>query len=258
MDSAPKLISIAKCSESASRTSDPPQLMLSFVYGLNKSFSKKIYAGLLVEEGHARTKIRLAGNDFVGVTFDLVMWKNFVDSFEHITKFFKTGRDNHEMLDQKIVGCGFTVRFVISHRDKAIEIEEEDKSDHQSVLKKYRRSVIMKQGTFDGIKRYLPCIDARIAHLAEMESCVDYMIERVVRRVQSMPKDVSVPVKTLFCDSLLDADPEFTDEDFKQIFDTLVERQGFQFTLADVQMIYYEVVYLNYTCNDFNYGVKLS
>lgn len=256
MDNAPKLISIVNCREAASRPSDPPQLMLSVVYGLNKSFSKKIYAGLLVEEGHARTKIRLAGNDFVGVTFDVVMWKNFVDSFEHITKFFKSGRDNHEMLDQKIVGCGFTVRFAISHRDKAIEIEEEDKSDHQSVVKKYRRSVIMKQGTFEGIKRYLPCIDARISHLAEMESCVDYMIERVVRRVQSMPKDV--PAKTLFCDSLLDADPEFTDEDFKQIFDELVERRGFQFTLADVQIIYYEVVYLNYTCNDFNYGVKLS
>lgn len=253
MASAPKLISVVDCSESASR-SDQPQLMLPIVYGLNRSFSKKIYAGILVEGGHAHTKIRLTSNDFIGLTFNPVMWKNFVDSFEHITKFFKTGRDNHEMLDQKIVGCGFTVRFVISHRDKAIEIEEEDKSDSQSVFKKFRRSIIMKHGTFEGIKRYLPCIDARIAHLAEMETCIDFVIRRVVTCVKKLVAErENDHVKST--DGLLDADPKFSDDQFKEIADEFYERRGFQATMADIQMIYYEIVNLNYSCNEPNYGV---
>ena len=152
-----------------------------------------------------------------------------------------------------IVGCGFTVRFVISHRDKAIEIEEEDKSDSQSVLKKFRRSIIMKHGTFEGIRRYLPCIDARIAHLAEMETCVDFVINRVAKCVKKRVAEEENCAQS--GDGVLDVDPNFSDDQFRVMTDEFVELRGFQATLADIQMIYYEIVHLNYTCNEPNYGI---
>ena len=89
----------------------PPQLMMNTVYGLNKSFTKRIFLGLELDaEGVAEVVIRLTGNDHVGVRFSPGGWKNFETSFGHIDKFFSAGRYNGEMLDQKIVG--FWRKFV--------------------------------------------------------------------------------------------------------------------------------------------------
>ena len=113
----------------------PPQLMMNAVYGLNKSFTKRVFLGLkLGMKGTAEVVIRLTGNDHVGISFSSAWWKNFETSFAHIDKFFASGRNNGEMLDQKIVGCGFTVRFTI---DKAIEVEEDTKKSTDTSLKKF-------------------------------------------------------------------------------------------------------------------------
>ena len=72
-----------------------PQLMTPALYGLNKSFSKRIYLGFEIDyDGLAKITIRLTGLDFVGVRFNAPAWKSFVSGFAIISKFFATGRKN--------------------------------------------------------------------------------------------------------------------------------------------------------------------
>ena len=146
------------------RPKTPPQLLLPVLYGLNRSFTKKIYMGLEIDAaGQAEIKIRLIGADYVGVGFDCGMWQNFANTFDIVSKYFESGRKNREMLDQKLVGCGFSVRFVISHMDKAIEVEEEVGA--RVAKKKHRRSVILKENTFAVLRQYRTLINSRIEHL---------------------------------------------------------------------------------------------
>lgn len=52
----------------------PPQLLLPVQYGLNKSFSKRIYMGLEINgEGEAEIRIRLVGADFSGIGSELIL-----------------------------------------------------------------------------------------------------------------------------------------------------------------------------------------
>ena len=66
-------------------TKIPPQLMLPTLYGLNKTFSKKVFVGLEIgPDGLRQVSIRLVGNDFVGILFSVQNWRNFESSFDHI------------------------------------------------------------------------------------------------------------------------------------------------------------------------------
>lgn len=135
--------------------------MLSTLYGLSKSFSKKVYIGLEIgPDVLGAVIIRVVGNDFVGIKFSRQNWGHFESSFDYIRKFFATTRDTTDMLDQRMMGSGLSVRFTISHRDKAIEIEEVDvddklrgNDDSPPPVKKFRQSVIMKASTFWTLQR---------------------------------------------------------------------------------------------------------
>ena len=89
----------------------------------------------LSQEGDAELEVRLIGADFVGIRFNLLTLANFMSTFEVISKFFASGSNDRSMLDQKLVGCGYTIRFVISHKEKAIEIEEDDPKMQKSKKK---------------------------------------------------------------------------------------------------------------------------
>ena len=120
---APSFVVTTDGGDSARKT--PPQLMLSTLYGLSKTFSKKVFIGLEIgPDGLGEISVRLTGNDFVGVKFSRQGWANFESSFDLMRKFFATSRENTEMLDQRIMSSGFSDRFTISHHDKAVEIEE--------------------------------------------------------------------------------------------------------------------------------------
>lgn len=236
----------------ASATSNyrPAQMMLSTLYGLNKSFSKKIFLGLEISDaGIAEIRVRIVGNDFIGVPFTSANWKHFVKSFNHISKFFSTGRDNKNMLDQKIVGSGFSVRFTISHRDKAIEIEEDEKKGSEPATKKFRRSIVMKSNTFDILDRYIPIISARISHLETiLESWNACMID-VVRRAEVKFAETKKAFE--YPDSVLMANPSLTEQDFEEISLLLKDRKLCPLSIAEIRVICQEVVHVTFNSNNY-------
>ena len=99
------------------------QLLLPTIYSLNKSFSKKIYMRLEVNDGGCpQIDSRLIGADFAGVVFTDYHWDEFVSTFDFIKKIFSS-QNNKMIMDQKLMESGFNVRFVISHGCRAVEIE---------------------------------------------------------------------------------------------------------------------------------------
>lgn len=226
----------------------PPQVLFPTIYGLNKSFSKKIYMGLeLSQEGYAELEVRLIGADFDGIRFNLLTLANFMSTFEVVSKFFAGGSNDRSMLDQKLVDSGYSIRFVISHRSKAIEIEEDDPQTQKS-KKKYRRSVILKENTFDMLKTYTPLLIARVEYYKQLAAVYNSVMEEVVK--QSDANATEKPSQRN--DMPFKGDPDFSEEDFKRVWDMVRHNEGMQHvSLAEVKIIYNEIVHLRFNADNF-------
>ena len=93
------------------------------VYGLNKSYSKKITIGLENKKigDEFLPIIRISGNDdFVGIPLTVSDWSLFEENFSIIEKYFENGDSN--MLDKKIPFSRFSIRLIMSYSDKAFEL----------------------------------------------------------------------------------------------------------------------------------------
>lgn len=155
------------------------QLLCSTVYGLNKSFSKKTMVGIEVSsKGEMEIVIRLIGNDYAGVRFTPTQWKHFTDSVADIDNYFQTY--DKSGVDSKIVGPGFVIRFTISYGDKAIEIEEiQGQETACPPVKRYKRSIVMEQTTYDGLKSLLRCIRAKMENCGRMMEFADIVVREL-------------------------------------------------------------------------------
>ena len=197
-----------------------PQLLFPTIYGLNKSFSKKIYMGLSVgQEGDVELELRIIGSDFNGVR--LSSFENFSSTFEIISRFFASGKNDRSMLDQKLVGCGFNVRFVISHKEKAIEIEEDVSSMPPKMRKKYRRNVILKETTFSMLEEDQPLLEARAAYYVKIAASYNFVMEAIVQKGEENAREK--PFQRT--DVPLNGDPDFGEDDFQRLFELVRENK---------------------------------
>ena len=89
----------------ARRSSNNPCQILSRVYSLNKSYTKKLVIGLeynsIIHERYTPV-LRLISNVFTGITFTYDGWQDLKKSFEDVVKYF-CGRDS-TLKDQKTYG----------------------------------------------------------------------------------------------------------------------------------------------------------
>ena len=88
--------------------------LLRMVYGLNKSYTKKITIGLENKKigGEFIPVIRLSADDFIGIPLTASDWHLFEENFPVIEQFFETEEDN--MLDKKIPFSHFGIRLIMS------------------------------------------------------------------------------------------------------------------------------------------------
>ena len=100
--------------------------LLPMVYGLNKSYTKKITIGLENKKigGEFLPVMRLGADGFVGILLTVSDWRLFEVNFPVIEQFFETEYD--DMLDKKIPFRRFNIRLIMSYGDKAFELVEED------------------------------------------------------------------------------------------------------------------------------------
>lgn len=159
--------------------------LLPMSYGLNKSYSKKIYVGLEnLQNGSQEFKpiVRITGEDTVGIPFTIDNWKDLQKSFEKIDEFF--GHQGDDLLDTCVTGLGYTIRFTISYSDKAIElVDNTNKSDSG---KKYQRSLTFKKNTYDSLKIISKCVNHRIEYLNDVACMIPYLISTISEEVQSV------------------------------------------------------------------------
>lgn len=252
----PKLVSMEDESASGG-TRACPQLMLPTIYGLNKSFGKKVYLGLeCVNSGLLDIVIRLTGPDFNGLSFNLNSWQNFVAGFEYIARFFKNSRDNRSMLDQKIIGCGFSVHFTIAHRDRAIEIELHDDDNETKytgrepkLTKRYGSSIVMKKPTFEVLETILPCIQARLKYL--MKTLPSYNEVLLDLNTVSNEKFAQTGIRTNFGGGPFLVNPGYKDEDFRRIQELLKAKGSFELHIDEIGMLHNELLLLSFNSQNF-------
>lgn len=140
------------------------------------------------------------------------------------------------MLDQKVIGHGFSIHFTISHADKAIEIQEEgDESEKNaaSMNKKYRHNIVMKSSTFASLRRFSDCISARIVELLNKLPSWNSIMEDILGKFgESFHNNES---RTL--------DPAILRE--------IIEKHCTQLSACEIEVICSEIIYLNFVANNF-------
>lgn len=250
----PQLVSTED--EGSSNTKGCPQLMLPTIYGLNKSFGKKVYLGLECSHfGLLDIVVRLTGPDFNGLSFSMNGWRNFVAGFEYISKFFKS-LNNRSMLDQKIIGCGFSVHFTIAHRDKAIEIEMDNDDDARKhdgpepkLSKRYGSTIVMKKQTFESLESIVPCIEARLQYLNKaLPSYNEILIEL---NKTSDEKFTETRVRTNNGGGPFPVNPNYSQEDYQLMRDSLKTKGLYELSADEIGIIISELLLLSFNSQNF-------
>ena len=171
----------------AQRSLNNPCQILSRVYSLNKSYTKKLVIELeynsIIDERYTPV-LRLISNDFTGITFTYEGWQDFKKSFEDIVNYF-CGRDS-TLKDQKIYGAGLILRFTESHEEKAVELEEDKKLGSAGYGKRFRHSILLKFVTIKCLYRYIQkCIDAQFEYLNSISRSVSVLANEVCEGIEN-------------------------------------------------------------------------
>ena len=155
--------------------------VLPTVYGLNKSYTKKIAVGLENSGvGHTDFQpiIRIFTDDFVGISFTAEEWLCFREQFPDIEKYLDT--DSVEKQDEQQLHSSFNIRFIRSYNDKAIELVPRDVREEEGgeppKKKPYRPSLVFKKVTFDHLKTVSRCIDVRVKYLTNVQKNIKIII----------------------------------------------------------------------------------
>lgn len=172
------------------------QLLSPTLYGLNRSFTKKIIIGFEDQgDGSFYPATRLIGHDFSGISFNIEAWQRFQEHFDTVSRYLDGEyNDVNEMWDQRIVTQNFSIYFTMSYGQKAIAIEkaevlkgekEEDKHNDQQIKeskkKKLYHCVIMQKTTFDNLKEICVCINERLNHLERISVCVNQCKDNLIQ-----------------------------------------------------------------------------
>lgn len=164
----------------------PKGQLLSSVYGLNRTYSKKVVVGLEFDDEKRLfvPKVRLIGIDFIGIVFNQKEWDSLIGTFMPIEDYFENHISN--FTDRQIVGANFSLRFTTAHSDKAIQIEElmhpkkdGDCGQMMSFKKTYRRSIVMKRSTFEKLRHVTDCVRAKLEYLSSIQNSVEFFADQL-------------------------------------------------------------------------------
>lgn len=214
--------------------------LLNSIYGLNKSYTKKLFVGLefdALSEEKFYPVVRMLASDFVGITFSIESWNQFKESFDEITKWFNKDFDI-KLADTKIYGNGWSIRFMTSSGNRVIEIQEEIKATGS--IKKFRRSFAIAEVSFNNIKNYLSkCVDLKLKYLqsasAEVSGIVKKIFECVFNKI--MFDDEHNAQKTIIENS----DINYLISNSEKIKQIVHEIDSNILTKLDIEMITYQI-----------------
>lgn len=189
-------------------------LVLSSFYGLNRSFSKKIFVGLDVDEFDTKFKLvyRICGNNINTGFIDLnyLGWKELKNHFPKINDYFQNRTFNQ---DEVINHEKFSIKFTKSFFDRAVEISYEEKTYDG---KKSKISLVLKRVTFETLKSIAASIDHKCTclfyekkfYFVLKEKFIDYIISCLSEGNKKLISQVSARDVRIICEQLEDKTSE--------------------------------------------------
>lgn len=240
----------------------PPQLMMCTVYSLNDSFSRKVYVGFQVNnDGYPVEEIRICSSDFVGSRFTSYKWHSFIQCFREISRFFEREPRRSSMLQEKLSGVGFSVRFILRRRYKYVEIEDDRCENAESieitndvdsvgnlVVKAPRVRIVLNYKNFRNLEKILPLISARLRYLKTIQRSYVFVMCEIINQAEDRYLKTHENFRK---DNLLLSDPKFEDVDFYKLSETLKTENLYRLTGEDIRIMYTEIVNLKYNANNF-------
>ncbi|KAL6258152.1 hypothetical protein P5V15_010075 [Pogonomyrmex californicus] len=176
-------------------------LLLSTMYPLNTSHTKKLHVGLqLSKEKIFEPVVKLSGNSAEGISFDPDTWQQFQDSIRYMSAYFN-GSSKSKV--NPITFANIFINFTSAYGAKAVLVtykenenfpkesstgntQADSKTEEQPPSKKrktYSVAVVMQQATFQGMANIVKCVDAHINQLASIvdtvNECARYLIKEI-------------------------------------------------------------------------------
>lgn len=192
--------------------------------------SKKLLIGLeyeKIEDQYYTPTVRILGKDYNGVAFGEEEWRNFIGTFEDVTKYLEG--QNIYPNGTSLAGHGWRLLFTTAHKDRAIEIEQDD--DHKSdanctTAKKFRHSVVLKKVSFDNLFRLCQYVNARIEYLNTVKGSVSCIVNEYINLLRSSSASFFESQAQTFDLSIIERISEIAspDDDVKMIISKVVEK----------------------------------
>ncbi|XP_015598064.1 uncharacterized protein LOC107269101 [Cephus cinctus] len=179
------------------------QVLLSTVYGLNRSFSKQVITGFsLNRSGSLSPVIRIINQDYSGVEFEASEWAIVAEHLPVIDKFFTTEDNIKEVPEEfntPIFMTAHEIVFTYSYGERAIILKPSAPlytSNDDSGIKRaraYTPVIVMKRVSYLNLQRVLRCVTIQINRLREItdsaNSCKDTLIAELDRRGDDASRD---------------------------------------------------------------------
>ena len=237
-----------KSFEQSKAKDEVPHPLFPTIYGLNKSWSKKILVGLEYDkfgDEYYKPSVRLLNDDFKGIRFTISDWAEFRNIFEDISKYLRGGAN--ELLDHKYYGKNWTLKFVFTHGEKGIQIEENHGSCNGAVVKKYVRGMALKKVTFDTLSEHLwKCIEDKLNYLQSISkyaSCVAHEILDFLTTEAALQNDAQIQMYNP--NIVKDLARSFTIDRCEIFAKKIVIEENFKkLSIEDTFVLFYEIVSL--------------
>lgn len=211
----------------------PPQLLMSTVYSLNESFSRKVYMGFQIDlDGSPVAEIRICSSDFVGIRLTRRTWISFI---RYLSRFSE--RESANVQPGSLSEVGLCLRFV-GRQSCYVEIIDIAND----------RSVFLDYDCFHSLKKISPVVSARLDYLETVLCSFEFIMCRIVGQAERRFRETRENFRK---DSLLASDPKFTDIEFEELAEMLKGENLYRLTVQDIRIIYNEIVNLRYIANNF-------
>ena len=221
------------------------------IYGLNKSWTKKIIVGLEYTDGDAakfEPIVRICDKNAQGIKIKLEEWILFKSMFQNISKYFNGECDS--LQDSEYHGSSWRMKFTFSYRERAISIQEMLNNTHRPcgvmLTPQFEHNIVMKKVTFDTLSEHIvKLVDQHLEELQRIADAASMMVPKVCDHIKleaSMENDAqiqefnSIQVKKYT--------ETFTDEKADKLQKNLQD-EGYTLSSKKIYRLFFEIVSLH-------------
>ena len=221
------------------------------IYGLNKSWTKKIIVGLEYTDGDAakfEPVVRICDKNAQGIKIKLDEWVLFKSMFQNISKYFNGECDS--LRDSEYHGSSWRMKFTFSHRERAISIQEMLNNTHRPfgvlLTPHFEHNIVMKKVSFDTLSEHVvKLIDQHLEERQQIADAVRMMVRKLCDHIKleaTVENDVQIhEYKSAHVKKYSET---FTDEKAEKLLKNLQD-EGYSLSSKKVYRLFFEIASLH-------------